>query len=37
MRTGKLADNPLYAADGGQQKLRWPRFINEHPDNMLAM
>ena len=34
-RTGKPIENPIYAAD--DQQLRWSRFINEHPENMLTI
>ena len=35
-RTGKPIENPIYAARTTQQ-LRWSRFINEHPENMLTI
>ena len=35
-RPGKPVDNPIYATDD-EQKLRWSRFTNERPDNMLVI
>jgi type I restriction enzyme M protein len=34
-RTGKPIDRPIYGG-GDEQKLRWSRFTNEYPDNMLV-
>jgi len=34
-RTGRPIENPIYASD--EKRLRWSRFINEHPENMLTI
>ena len=35
-RTGKPIENPIYAS-GDEQRLRWSRFTNEHPEAMLTI
>src|SRR5215471_1474693 len=35
-RTGKPIENPIYAP-GDEQRLRWSRFTNEHPEAMLTI
>lgn len=35
-RTGKPIESSIYA-DGDEQKLRWSRFTNEHPETMLTI
>lgn len=36
-RTRQPIESPIYKADEDEQKLRWSRFKNIHPDNMLVM
>ena len=37
LRTHRQVENPIYAADEDEQQLRWSRFKNIHPDNMLIL